>query len=106
MRYQRDGFSVEAGRKKGRTLSPDHWYLNPPPTVPGVDWFYEAFRDLSTERPPDGPIPWSAAMAYADRKGLAPDVAETLWAVVRQMDFVERKWRQDEIAAQAGGAGG
>jgi hypothetical protein len=102
LRYQRDGFSVEAARKKGRALPPDHWFLNPPPEFPGADWFYTAYRDLSTCRPADGPIPWTAAMAYADRKGVAPDVAETLWAVIRQMDNAERGWRLDEI--ESGGA--
>lgn len=36
-------------------------------------------------------------MAYADRKGLAPDVADTLWAVVNRMDNAERQWRVDDI---------
>lgn len=103
MRYARDGFSVEAARKKGRPLPPDHWYLNAPEAPPWADWFYEAYRDLSTCRAPDGPIPWLAAMAYAERKGLAPDVAELMWAVVRQMDYAEMKWRLDEITA--GGSG-
>lgn len=103
MRYSRDGFSVEAAKKKKRPLPADHWYHNKPDEVPGSDWFYEAYRDLGTCRPPDGPIPWLAAMAYADRKGLAPDVAETLWAVVWRMDNAERGWRLEEI--KAGGAG-
>lgn len=101
MRYARDGFSVEAARKKKRKL-PD-WYLDEPPILSGSEWLHEAYRDLSTCRMPDGPIPWLAAMAYADRKGLAPDVAELVWTIVRQMDFVERKWRVDEI--ESGGAG-
>lgn len=101
MRYARDGFSVEAAHKKKRPLPADHWYLNPPPTLSGTDFLFDAYRDLATCRPMDGPIPWTAAMAYADRKGLAPDVAETMWVAVRQMDYAERKWRFDE----AGGAG-
>lgn len=99
MRYARDGFSVEAGQKKGRLVPPDHWFLNPPPEVSGSAWFYDAYRDLSTCRPADGPIPWTAAMAYADRKGLAPDVAETVWSVISRMDNAERAWRLDEIKA-------
>lgn len=104
MRYRRDGFSVEAAIKKKRVLGPDHWYHNRPDDVPGSDWFWAAYRDLSTEGHPDGPIPWSAAMAYADRKGVAPDVAETLWAVIRRMDDAERGWRLDEI--KSGESGG
>lgn len=59
--------------------------------------FYEAFRDLATCRPPDGPIPWDKAMAYADRKGLAPDVADALWAVIRKMDQAERRWQIENV---------
>lgn len=95
MRYQRDGFSVKSGRLKGR---PDpEWFVNRPPEVSGSEFFYVAFRDLGTERVDDGPIPWTKAMAYADRKGLAPDVADAVWTVVHKMDLVERKWRADSL---------
>jgi hypothetical protein len=105
LRYERDGFSVRAAKAKGRALDPDHWYLNPPPSFPGIEWFFEAYRDLSTDRRFEGgPIPRLSAMAYADRKGLAPDVAETMWAIVHRMDNAERAWRLDEIKSGAPGA--
>lgn len=100
LRLDRDGFSVEAARKKKRRLP--EWYLDEPVEPPGAGFFYEAFRDLATCRPPDGPIPWRDAMAYADRKGLAPDVAEALWTVIRKMDQAERKWQIENVNRGAG----
>lgn len=101
LRYDRDGFSVEAARKKKRPL-PD-WYLDEPAEPEGASFFYEAFRDLATCRPTDGPIPWRDAMAYADRKGLAPDVAEVLWTVIRKMDQAERRWQIENLKRGDGG---
>ena len=42
-------------------------------------------------------------MEYADRKGLAPDLADALWHVVHRMDDTERLWRLEELKAQNGG---
>lgn len=95
MRLERDGFSVEAARKKKRPLP--QWYLDEPPEPAAAGFFYEAFRDLATCRAADGPIPWRDAMAYADRKGLAPDVADALWTVIRSMDQAERRWQIENI---------
>lgn len=101
MRFGRDGFSVDAARKKKRKLP--QWYLDEPPQHPEAAFFYTAFRDLATCRAPDGPIPWTAAMAYADRKGLAPDVANAVWAVVRKMDLAERQWQVENLKGANGG---
>ena len=69
--------------------------------------FNEAFRDLSTCRAPDGPIPWTAMRLYARDKGFAPDVAEAVWAVIRQMDIAERRWMVENMpGAEEGGGGG
>lgn len=43
-------------------------------------------------------------MAYADRRGLAPDLADAMWRVVSQMDLAERKWRFDNLKTETGGA--
>lgn len=51
-----------------------------------------AYRDLVSCRPPEGPIPWDKVALYADRKGLEPDNADLLWAVIRKMDLAERSW--------------
>lgn len=95
LRLDRDGFSVESARKKKRPLP--KWYLDEPAEPPFADLFWTAFRDLATCRSPDGPIPWRDCMAYADRKGLAPDIAEALWAVIRKMDQAERRWQIDNL---------
>jgi hypothetical protein len=73
--------------------------------VAGDEFFYEAFRDLQTERAPDGPIPWRAAMAYADRRSLTRPVADLLWSAIRRMDLVERRWRVEEFKREHGGGG-
>lgn len=99
MRFDRDGHSVAAARKKRRAL-PD-WYLDEPEPVEGSGFFIDAFRDLSTCRlNPDGPIPWSAVALYADKKELDPDVADLLWSVIRKMDQAERKWIAEDIKVQ------
>lgn len=72
----------------------------------GCEFFYEAYRDLGTTRHPDGPIPWDKTMGYAGHKGLAPDVANALWAVVSRMDATERAWRVEQITAEGGGGVG
>jgi hypothetical protein len=103
LRWERDGFSVEAAKKKRRPLPDDHWFHDRPAPVVGQDFFFAAYRDLQTCRTPDGPIPWTAAMAYADRKGLDPDAAEAIWVVVRKLDGTERQWRYEQLKAETGG---
>jgi hypothetical protein len=105
LRFDRDGFSVAAARKKKRKLP--QWYLDEPPEPNGAGFFYDAFRDLATCRPPDGgAIPWDKAMAYADRKGLQPDVANALWTVMRKMDQAERGWQIENLKQGAGSGDG
>lgn len=36
-------------------------------------------------------------MAYADHKGLEPDIADALWTVISKMDYTDRKWQVDCI---------
>lgn len=67
-----------------------------------ASFFWRAYRDLATCRQPDGPIPWSVAVAYGERKGLDPNALEVFWSVIRQMDQVERQWRIDNLKGQTG----
>lgn len=101
MRLERDGFSVEAARKKGRKLP--EWYLDQPAELRGVGFFYEAYRDLGTCRHPDGSIPWTACREWCRDKGLRRDVANAVWIVVSRMDMAEREWRYEQMKAEAGG---
>lgn len=45
----------------------------------------------------DGPIPWDKAVAYAERKGFAPDMADLLWTVIRKMDAADRDWQVSNL---------
>lgn len=104
LRLDRDGFSVEAARKKKRKLP--QWYLDEPPEPYASEFFYDAFRDLCTCRPPDGgAIPWDKAMAYAERTGLEPDVVDAFWTVIRMMDSAERRWQIENLKRETGGGG-
>ncbi len=103
LRLDRDGFSVESARKKRRPLPA--WYLDEPPEPPLADLIYPAFRDLVTCRAPDGPIPWDKAVAYAERKGLAPDAADAFWTVIRKMDQAERRWQIENVNRNLGHGG-
>lgn len=104
LRFQRDGFSVEAARKKGRPLPDDHWFHQKPTLPAGADIFLAAYRDLSTCRTPDGPIPWTSAMEWGDRRGLPSDLSAVLWGVIWRVDNAERKWRVDDLKREPGGA--
>lgn len=44
-------------------------------------------------------------MAYADRKGLQPDVADAFWTTIRKMDSAERRWQIENLKREAGGGG-
>lgn len=73
--------------------------------MPGGDvghWLMRAFADLATCRPPDGPIPWTAARLYAEAQGLDVDVFHLVWGVVRTLDATERKWQADEFKRTTG----
>lgn len=94
---------MEAGLRKKRKLSPDHWYLNKPELPWGTEFLTMAYRDLVTCRSADGPIPWDKVALYAERKGLQPDTADLLWEVIRRMDVTERRWFLDN-PVRAGGS--
>lgn len=44
-------------------------------------------------------------MAYAERKGLVPDVADAFWTVIRKMDQAERRWQIENINRNLGNGG-
>lgn len=69
-------------------------------------FFYEAYSDLATCRLPGGSIPWTAALAYGQHKGLAPDVLDITWAIVQKMDLAERRWQVELADRKAPPQGG
>src|SRR6185369_1400905 len=93
-------------KKKRRPLPADHWYYDRPTLPEGVSLFLEAYRDLQTCRAPEGPIPWTAAMDWADRRGLSPELGDVLWGVIWRMDNAERNWRVEAIKSEVGGGAG
>ena len=95
LRYERDGFQVEAARAKGRELP--EWFSRQPPLEPGDDFWLSAFFELHTTRNADGgPIPWDCIREYGVHAGLDADLIRTLIAVVRAMDIAFLGWRQQQ----------
>lgn len=91
MRYQRDGFSIEAAIRKGRDLP--GWFVDEPPQGPHDDFYIDSFWDLSsTRRFEHGPIPWDTIVEYGRHKGLAPDIIDMFVTLIRAMDVGVLGW--------------
>ncbi len=98
LQYEKDGYSIEAGLRKGR--KPPKWYLEEP--TPGrMDYFYTtAFNDLNTCRyigMDIGPIPWDKINEYGHKAGLVYDILKAFIRIIRLMDdayLVSRKETQ------------
>ena len=94
---QRDGFSIEAGIEKGRSLP--RWFEDAPALSDGDDFYIKAFWDLSSGRPVGfsiGPIPWRDIILYSDRAGLASDVSAAFVVIIRAMDMGYLEWQAKE----------
>lgn len=62
---------------------------NAPSLVPGLDFYFAAFNELTTCRAVGmgaGPIPWTAIQEYADRQELDGEDRACLLYLVRAMD--------------------
>lgn len=100
---------IAAYRDRGLT-PPDH-IVEPPQVKPEFLVFWEAFRDLISERTtPRGPIPVSSILDYADRYGLDRDqLKRIVWATDR---ILVDHWKSQDKAeenkrkANAGGSSG
>lgn len=98
MRYDRDGFSVEAAIQKGRSLP--EWYLAEPDVGDADPFFMQAFSDLSTMRQQGyspGPIPWDKAMLWAAHKGLDESLTDLFMTVIRVMDNAWLEWHSKQL---------
>lgn len=85
---------MEQARKQNLPL-PDK-IKNAPILLPGLQFYYQAFLDLSTCRPlgmPEGPIPWSAINIYAERQDLTDDDYERFFTLLRAMDAAYLDYR-------------
>lgn len=72
---------------------------NKPMLRPDLRFFWMAFLDLSSERTmgmSEGPIPWSAAVSYANWHGLSHEETEDLWFLIGRMDEAYLRKRQEE----------
>jgi len=72
--------------------------LEPGPELyPGLDLFYDAFWDLTTERPAEtAPIPWSRIQQWAVATRLSGDQRALLHGHIRAMDLAFLGWRRDK----------
>ena len=94
MRFERDGFSIEAGLAKGRAELPE-WYLNEPHVLTGEEFYLSAFEELGSTRHLGmaiGPIPWTAMMDYAAFHRLSRENAIAFVRIIRIMDGEYLKW--------------
>lgn len=94
MRYERDGYTVEAALAKGRQFP--EWYLEAPEELPGDEFYLTAFRDLSTGRGPTGQIPWRDVVEYARLQGLTDDVVRAFVEIIRTMDRTYLRWMEEQ----------
>lgn len=93
MRFERDGWSVETAKKKGRPLP--QWYLDEPDIDPINNFYLQAFYDLSTCRNIGqilGPIPWNIIVQYAEYSGLEIDMTDLFIRVMRSLDLAYLEW--------------
>lgn len=99
LRYQRDGFSIDAAIEKGRDL-PD-WYFDEPLSLPGDERYLDAFWILTTERFwSTGPIPSTMVSDYAFRNGFPTDMIASFTRILRKIDDAYLGWVNKEIERQ------
>lgn len=85
---------IEQCRRERRSLPPK--IANAPELFVGLEWVWDAFRDLSTCRPAGFsgpmPIPWTAAAQYAEAHGIEGEMFDRLNIYVKYMDAAFLKW--------------
>lgn len=73
--------------------------LNAPELAPGLEFYFHAFVELTTERQvgmSEGPIPVSAMRRYAEDLGLSPDEAHRFRTLISGMDVAYLRHRSNE----------
>lgn len=97
MRYNRDGYSVEAAIVKGRALP--EWYLDEPQLQIGDHFYITAFSDLNSCRQVGmgvGEIPWDKVIEYGRYKGLDDTMMEVFRIIMKEMDRAFLRWQDKE----------
>lgn len=96
-----EGTLIKRSREMGGPL-PDR-IANAPELWLGLDFFYNAFWSLCSERSSGmgaGPIPWHAMMQYADRHKLDEDMTEDLEFLIGKMDCTYLKHMEKKSEAK------
>lgn len=97
LRLERDGFSVDAAIRKGRSLP--QWFLECPELEDDEVFYLNAFYDLNSCRDTGwspGPIPWTAIRDYADYRGLEPHLLDFFSKVIRIVDQDYLKYIEEQ----------
>jgi hypothetical protein len=75
---------------------------NQPELLPGLDFYYTPFGELSTCRHYGygmcGPIPWDKIIAYADRLGLGGQEALRFTKMIRALDDTFLQWNRKKTS--------
>lgn len=93
-----------AQAKKARAPIPER-ILNRPELLPGLEFIFNAFNDLCSERQMSmalGPIPWSVIDQYARRYNLDSESYEVFKYLIRQMDITFIKFYNDKKPVSSG----
>ena len=75
---------------------------NAPVLLPGLELFYAAFCELSTDRSigmGEGPIPWSSIRRYCEYLGADEELADALQSHIRSMDSAYLEHRAKKTPA-------
>ncbi len=101
LRYQRDGFVVDALLEREKPL-PD-WVLDEPILEPFESFYIRGFYCLLTERRGGVCIPYSEIITFGERSGLDSAMLGTFTTIMWKLETVYNSWakgEQDKHAAQ------
>lgn len=93
---------MEQARKQNLPV-PDS-IQNAPVLLPGLEFYYAAFLDLSTCRAVgmgEGPIPWDAIDRYAQRHGLDDDEYDAFFGLIRALDARYLQYKEKQYQKKA-----
>lgn len=93
---------VEQAYRMGKPL-PDN-IANAPELLLGLDLYFTAFMDLTTERPigyGEGPIPWSAVRRWCHEHAIIGEQLEDMHYHIRKLDSVYLDHRAEQAKKAA-----